>query len=448
VKVGLIGAYFSINPSFGAKSPHDLSVIILHMPDRVKVAIETLGCKLNQAESETLARRFAAAGYATAAPDDIADVYILNTCTVTHIADRKSRQLLRAAKRQNPEALIIAAGCYAERDVRALESAGADLVVSNSDKAAIIELVDQRGGKKQSTVQIASSRTRTFVKVQDGCSRRCAYCIVPHVRGPGKSMPADDVISEIESRVSEGYKEVVITGTEVGSYSSDGIDISRLIARILEETGVERLRVSSLQPFEITEDLLKLWKSPRLCPHFHISLQSGSASVLKRMRRGYSPPAYEKAVKAIRKTLPDASITTDIIVGFPGESETEFDENLAYCRSIGFGRIHVFSFSPRPDTEAAMMPDQISSLLKKRRMRSMLSLARESAADFHRQFMGQTMEVLWEQAEDGIWSGYTPNYIRVYARSERELANRCISAKIGEPYQDGVWAELIDKEQK
>lgn len=393
-----------------------------------------------------MARELVAAGFTLVDPCNAANVYILNSCTVTHIADRKSRQFMRAARRLNPAALVIATGCYAERDREALHMAGADIVVSNADKAQIAGMVRRRMGAGDVSGLETLPRTRAFIKIQDGCRRRCAYCIVPLVRDGEKSLPADDVIAEITARVNEGFREMVLTGTEVGAYNSGGLGIVGLLERVLHETAVERLRVSSLQPFEITDELLMLWQDSRLCRHFHISLQSGSAGVLERMKRGYTPDAYRRVLEVIWEALPDVSITTDIIVGFPGESDAEFAESLDFCRRMRFARIHVFPFSPRPGTEAADMPAQVSSPVKKKRAQAMLALAKESVAAFLMQFAGSAAEVLWEQSADGVWTGYTPNYIRVYTRSERGLENLVTMANLAKPYKDGMLAEIISGE--
>jgi threonylcarbamoyladenosine tRNA methylthiotransferase MtaB len=420
------------------------------MPRRIRVAIETLGCKLNQSESETLARQFVSAGCQVVGTDEETDVYILNTCTVTHIADHKCRQSLRSARRSSPHALIIATGCYINRsaaEIEAIESV--DLIVPNEEKLRLIDIIGQRITLAEGSKGLDSSiRTRAFIKAQDGCNHRCSYCIVPLVRGREKSLPADEIMAEIDARVAGGFKEVVLTGTEIGSYSLDGLDIKGLLERILAETKIERLRISSLQPYEITAELLELWKNPRLCPHFHISLQSGADSVLIRMNRGYSVSGYAKTLAMIRETLPDAAITTDIIVGFPGETDAEFQQTVDFCQKMGFARIHVFSYSARPGTAAADMPGQVDARLKKERSAKMLALAKESAGVFRSRFLNKTMEVLWEQkSEAGIWSGYTSNYIRVYTRSERNLINVLNATKLVKLYKDGVWGELMRPEE-
>ncbi len=420
---------------------------------RITVALDTIGCKLNQAETELLARQFEEAGYRLVSSAGEADVFILNTCTVTHIADRKSRHRLRLAHRRNPHALIIATGCYAERAHREIaEIAGVDLIAGNKHKPHLVKLVKKAGRVSRpaavceypATSSYAGLRTRAFIKIQDGCNSFCSYCIVPLVRDREVSTPVDQIIAEVKDRVSRGYEEVVLTGTEVGSYSYDGIGLGGMLKRILVETEVSRLRLSSLQPQEISPELIGLWCDERLCRHFHLSLQSGSDSVLERMKRRYAISDYQRAVSLIREALPEAAITTDIIVGFPGETDGEFEESYEFCRQMAFARIHVFPYSPRSGTEAARMPGQIAARVKKQRSERMLALAEESAQNFRQKFLGRTMTVLWEkQSADGIWSGLTDNYIKVYTKSSEDLANKLLLANLVEVYKDGVWGEVM-----
>jgi threonylcarbamoyladenosine tRNA methylthiotransferase MtaB len=416
------------------------------MPLPTRIALETLGCKLNQAETESLAQELAAAGGWIVSWDTEADIYILNTCTVTHVADRKSRQLLRQANRTNPAANIVVTGCYAVRQAEELSRiAGVRLLVSNEDKPRMVARLIESGYLPVATPIIyANVRTRAFIKAQDGCNCSCAYCIVPYVRGREKSRQANEVVAEIKARVKAGYKEVVLTGTEIGAYTSEGFYLKDLLQRILDTTGISRLRLSSLQPQEVTPELIDLWRNPRLCPHFHLSLQSGSRGVLKRMNRCYTPGEYQAAVGRIRSIIPGAALTTDIITGFPSETETEFAEGIAFCRQMAFARVHIFPFSPRPGTKAASMPGQISELVKSERCRQLRALAGESSRVFHGLFLNKESEVLWEQATTGIWSGYTPNYIRVYADSASNLINQLQMVRITGLYRDGVWGELIE----
>ena len=408
-----------------------------------RVAIETLGCKLNQAESEELAKKLAAAGCRVVAAAAGVDIYILNTCTVTHIADRKTRHLLRMARRRNPYAVIIAIGCYPQRNRQELtEIDGVNLVLDNNEKMTIVERLREDGYIDRpalSGISFDGLRSRSFVRAQDGCSNFCAYCIVPLVRGREKSLPPDDVIAAIKDSEGRGCREVVLTGTEIGSYRHNRVDIKGLIEAILSGTNIERLRLSSLQPHHITPQLMGLWQNQRLCPHLHLSLQSGSDAVLVRMKRRYTNDDYSEAVSLIRSVVPQAAVTTDVIVGFPGESGDEFEESYEFCRRMGFARIHVFPYSPRPGTEAAEMKGQVSAAVKKERSKKMLDLAEESARSFRRRFLGRTMPVLWEQQCGGVWSGLTASYIRVYKKSDDNLAGKIIGVKLDRLWQDGVW---------
>ena len=418
---------------------------------RTKIALDTLGCKLNQAETELLAEQLAEAGYRLVSSADEADVYILNTCTVTHIADRKSRHLLRQAHRQNPDARLVAIGCYAERSPQELAQIdGVHLVLGNEQKPYLLQRLQESAclSRLLSVQRDVTSRhyngcrTRAFIKVQDGCRNFCAYCIVPLVRGREKSVPVNQVVAEVRQRVDGGSKEVVLTGTEIGSYSSDGVSLKGLLEHILAETDVTRLRLSSLQPQEISAELIGLWDDCRLCPHFHLSLQSGSDAVLRRMKRRYTTTDYQQAVSLIREVVPETAITTDIIVGFPGETEAEFQESFNFCQQMGFARIHVFPYSVRRETEAAQMPHQVRDKIKKQRSQKMLALARESVQNFSRQFLSKTMPVLWEKQTDGTWSGLTGNYIKVYTRSDKDLTNQLLPVKLVEFRGDGVWGRI------
>lgn len=398
------------------------------------ITLDTVGCKLNQAESQLFARQFAKAGYRLVAVDNGADVYILNTCTVTHVADGKCRRLLNQARRRNPDALVVAVGCYVERarqDLAGLN--GVDLVLDNSQKMNLVPLLEQSGHlvrPESGSTTNADFRTRAFVRVQDGCNNFCAYCIVPLVRGRERSIPVDRILAEVEQRVAGGDKEAVLTGTEIGSYSDEGIGLEELLKRILEETEIARLRLSSLQPQEISAELVGLWHDERLCRHFHLSLQSGSDAVLERMRRRYSAADYKQAVDLIREAMPGVAVTTDIIVGFPGETEAEFQESYNFAKQMRFARIHVFPYSPRPETKAAAMPDQVEDKVKRERSRKMLALGRASVRNFRRKFVGKTVMVLWEKQTCGVWSGLTDNYIRVFTKSDKDLTNQLLSVKL------------------
>jgi threonylcarbamoyladenosine tRNA methylthiotransferase MtaB len=414
-----------------------------------RVALDSLGCKLNQAEIEALARQLSRAGYRLVAPTDAADIYILNTCTVTATADGKSRKLLRAARRRNPHARLVAIGCYAERAPRELAAIeGVDLVLGNDRKTELPRLLGDgatwqaMAGQGATRPGEGGRRTRAFVKVQDGCHHFCTYCIVPFVRSREVSVPADEAVAQVGERAAAGYREVVLTGTEIGTYRHDGLDLAGLLERILAGTAIARLRLSSLQPPEITPGLVTLWRDPRLCPHFHLSLQSGSDAVLKRMNRRYTTAGYTRAVALIRKKVPDVAVTTDVIAGFPGETDAEFEETMNFCRGMRFARIHVFPYSPRPGTAAAAMSGQVSAAVKKERTRKMLQLAKESMRGFTEQYIGKTLEVLFERASGGLFTGLTGNYIKVYVRSRGDNTNEILPVRLTGLYRDGMRGEV------
>ena len=408
------------------------------------VAIETQGCKLNQADSELIARSFVQAGYDVVDITEPADIYVVNTCTVTHQADSKARQSLRSLHRRNPMAVIVAAGCYAERSPDTLSSVnGVDLVVGNTQKHDLVRMVLSLTGDYIEPEPIgregwswpgAFGRTRSMLKIQEGCNQVCAYCIVPKVRGRERSIPVDVLLTQVQNRVREGFKEVVLTGTQLGSYGFDlkSTSLSDLVKRILTETDIPRLRISSLQPQEITAELLPAWQDPRLCPHFHIPLQSGSASILEKMRRRYTPYMYQKTVENIQSLVPNSGITTDVIVGFPGEGPTEFRESIKLCEELPLTAIHVFPYSMRPGTSAYYIDLHVSDHEKRRRVKEMQRVAKEKSANFMETQLGITHSVLWEGTrvhEDMTWqTGLTENYLRVYTGAIPALSNTITDA--------------------
>ena len=423
------------------------------------VAIETHGCKLNQADSDRLAWQFVEAGCRVVSTLDRADIYVVNSCTVTHVADRKARHALRAARRRNPDTTIVATGCYAQRSPEDLRNLlEVDLVFGNTDKASLVRQVMEWRGDTQVPCAVGAddeplsptiARTRAMVKIQEGCNQVCSYCIVPKVRGRERSIPGDEIVREINRHLTTGYKEVVLTGTQLGSYGFDlpAMDLTGLLEKILTETDVPRLRVSSLQPQDITEELLALWSGPRLCPHFHLPLQSGSDAVLKRMRRGYSARLYAESVEMIRRQIPGVSITADVIVGFPGETGEEFEETYGLAERIGFADMHVFPYSVRPGTSAAHLQDRVDEGVKSWRSQEMLQMARMKAYEFRGGFLGNVRRVLWERAVaingSTMWSGLTDNYIRVLGQSSRRLANQVTPAKLTALRDDMLFAQVL-----
>lgn len=410
-----------------------------------RVAIETLGCKLNQAESESLRRELANCGCRLVASGEPADVFVLNSCTVTHVADRKGRQILHQARRLNPAAKIVVIGCYAGAPTLQLSgNEGIDLLVGNDEKTELIKILRQKGwlpgsGVKEDTE--FQNRTRTFIKAQDGCNNYCSYCIVPIARGREKSIHPQLVADEIRQRTAEGYQEAVLTGTEIGRYSASETGIVGLLQKILTETPIRRLRLSSLQPHEITPALVQLWQNSRLCRHFHLSLQSGSDSVLKRMKRQYTAEQYAEKINYLRAAIPEVSITTDVIVGFPGETESEFQESYEFMRGVKFSRTHVFSYSAREGTEAACMPGQVPAEVKKLRSNRMIELGQDSLKKYQNRFLGSTQEVLFEQLSGSYCSGYTDTYIKVYIKNGEDSSNRIVKVNLLRALEEGIEGE-------
>jgi threonylcarbamoyladenosine tRNA methylthiotransferase MtaB len=433
------------------------------------VAILTLGCKLNQADSQALARELLAHGCQVIDRPASADALIINACSVTHVADRKSRHLVRLARRLAPEAAVVLTGCYEQNDGHDLaQRLGADWLVANADKSAIAQRLlrhwQEQGRLGAGLTAIEPSdglRTRASVKIQEGCNEVCAFCIVPRTRGRERSVPMREVVTQVLARQAEGVKEVVLTGTQVGNYGRD-LGLAQgprdLLAALLVETTVPRLRLSSLQAQDISESLLRLWQNRRLCRHFHLPLQSGSDRILAAMRRRYTTDQFRQAVALIRRWLPDVAITTDVIVGFPGEEDEDFQRTHDLCQELAFAAIHVFPYSRRPGTLAALAQEQVPHAVKRQRLERMLKLARASADAFRARFRGRTLDVLWEEArarQDGrppLWRGLTDNYLRVYTCAENgsasgrcpglDLANRLLPARLGEPLDDGLWGEL------
>ena len=426
------------------------------------VAILTLGCKLNQADSQALARELLSHGCRVIQRSAPADAYVINSCSVTHVADRKSRHLVRLARRLSPNATVVLAGCYAESGGTDLaERIGADVVIGNGDKESLAQELLRRlgdGSGCRATLPTGDGlRTRAFVKIQEGCNEVCSFCIVPRTRGRERSVPVERVVTEVLARQSEGVQEVVLTGTQLGNYAdlSTSGGATPLLASLLARTTVPRLRLSSLQAQDVNESLLRLWADTRLCRHFHLPLQSGSDRVLTAMRRRYSARQFLEAASLIRERVPDVAITTDVMVGFPGETEADFQETYHLCQEAGFAAIHVFPYSRRPGTAAALMRDQVPPAVKRHRLERMLALASASADAFRARFQGRTMTVLWEEARPRrsartLWQGLTDNYLRVYTDAEnpaadlprQDLSNLLLPTRLGRAAADGLWGEL------
>ena len=429
--------------------------------DPKTVRLETLGCKLNQADTQALYREFVEAGYRIASQSDHADIYVLNTCTVTHVADRKARQAVRSAKRRNPDSIIVATGCYAERapdDLRAMPEI--DLVVGNSDKASLVAMLEDVAegpdtacaiGDDSALKPLLKLRSRAMIKIQEGCDQVCAYCIVPKVRGRERSIPLHQIVATANAYGEAGCQEVVLTGTQLGSYGFDlpDVDITSLVRFLLDQTDLPRIRISSLQPQDISDELLDLWSDRRLCPHFHVPLQSGSDAVLERMRRRYSASDFLDTVGRIRRSVPDVAVTADVIVGFPGETDSDFRQTFDVCAESDLASVHVFPYSIRPGTSAAYFDAQVDAAAKTERAAELTALARDLSLGFRSRFLGRSREVLWERvvesgaAEHPVWSGLTDNYIRVRTSAEADLSNRIAASTLTSIEGDWVRAEVL-----
>ena len=408
---------------------------------KYKFKIETHGCKLNQADSEVLSREFQESGFLLATEDQLVDVYVLNSCTVTHIADRKARKALRSAHKVYPKALIVVTGCYPERDKKKLELLDeVDLIIGNVGKKKIVSQVKEHPKMFEKKEEITDKkiifnvlRNRSMVKIQQGCNQICAYCIVPKVRGRESSVSPVSIINEINDKAENGIREVVLTGTQLGSYGFDleDFNLKKLLRTILKNTNIERLRVSSLQPQEIDLELLDIWDDKRMCNHFHVPLQSGSNHILKRMRRRYTSDEYVEKTKLIKNYIANASITTDVIVGFPGERDEDFEASMNICKVSFLSDIHVFPYSKRSSTSANYFKDQISAEIKKIRVHKMLSLKYMLRQKFLDLQIGSEHFVLWEKRSDtGEQFGLTSNYLKVVTKGEREITNQISNCRV------------------
>lgn len=425
-----------------------------------RVAFTTLGCKVNQSETEQMSRQFAAAGYECVPFEAVADVYVVNTCTVTHVADRKSRHILNAAERANPNALVVATGCYASIVGNALEG-DRRLVVRNRDKDRLVTLVEGRlrasldrpPGHPEvdkyvdpaATVALhATDRARATVKAQDGCDSHCTYCIIPRARGRSRSLSPLQVVERVRVLVAEGHGEVVITGVDLGSYGEDDPDLpdlGGLVRLLLDETEVPRIRISSLEPGDFDPAWLTLWQDPRLCRHLHVPLQAGSAGVLSRMERKYSPGEFAEMIWTCREAVPHVTITTDVMVGFPGETEAEFREGYEFIRHMKFDGMHVFKYSQRSGTRAARMTDQVFEDVKANRSQLLREEASAGLQRLLKRHEGMQAVVVWESEREGMWRGLTDTNVRVYGTPSGARANSVDRVRLGGPFRDGLWAE-------
>ncbi len=413
-----------------------------------KVGFLALGCKVNQYETDAYIAMFKEAGFEIGSFEDVCDVYVINTCSVTNLGDRKSRQMIRRAKKQNPSAKVVVTGCYAQvgyDEVKTMEEV--DLCLGTTLRSQIVPLTQRmlNGEDVDAFVDImkvrqfeelecesVTERTRANIKIQDGCDNFCSYCIVPYARGPVRSRRLENIVKEAKRIADLGFKEVVLTGISVASYGKDTKECGLIdvIEKVCEIPGIERVRLSSIDPVAFTDDFIdRLAKQKKVCDHFHISLQSGSDSILKNMNRKYTTDEYLDMLKRIRAKMPDAGITTDIIEGFPLESEENFEETKSFVEKALFSKIHVFPYSERKGTAAAQMP-QHPMPLREARAKELGIIAEELKEKFERSFVGKTMEVLFEQTKGSFTEGLTKNYLRVFVECDESLHDKCAAVKI------------------
>lgn len=420
----------------------------------MKAALHNLGCKVNAYETEAMQQILEEAGYEIVPFSEYADVYVINTCSVTNMADRKSRQMLHRAKKQNPDAIVVGAGCYVQtKEAQALVDESIDIVIGNNKKHELVPLLREYEAshrkmacvadinhEKQAYEELSLSRTaehtRAFIKVQDGCNQFCTYCIIPFARGRVRSRELPDVLQEIRTLAKSGYREVVLTGIHLSSYGVDnGESLLHLIEAVHELEGIERIRLGSLEPRIVTDAFAKrLSELPKICPHFHLSLQSGCDTVLSRMNRRYDTAEYEVGCALLRRYFEHPAITTDVIVGFPGETDEEFEMTERYLERIHFYEMHIFQYSRREGTKAAAMPDQVPEAVKKERSEKLLALGHRMSEEFRRYYLGRQVTALLEEEflYDGkrYYTGYTKEYVKVAVETEKDLSNTFVTGTL------------------
>ena len=423
-----------------------------------KFFFRTLGCKVNQYETEAMQKLFEAAGYTAAEEISAADVVVVNTCTVTAVSSQKSRQMIRHAAGVNPNAVLVVVGCYAQSEPRVVEKiSGVDVIIGTKDRARIVELVGQalanRGEKIFRVGNVddirtfeelphAPHRTRAFLKIEDGCNNFCAYCIIPHVRGRVRSRSLESIRAECLALKAAGYKEIVLTGIHIGAYGRDlkGVTLVDAVKTVLDAANPLRLRLGSIESAEMTDELIALLKTDvRLCNHVHLPLQSGSDEILRAMRRPYTTKNFSELTARLVDAVPEISIGTELIVGFPGETDENFSETLDFISKQPFSKIHVFPYSARPGTPAASMPNQIPPPLKKSRAADALTISRLKAKIFSERLIGRTVEIIAETSERGIVDGLTKNYVRVYVPDDGIELGAVVTVRVEKIFRDGVF---------
>lgn len=428
-----------------------------------KAALHNLGCKVNAYETEAMQHLLEEAGYEIVPFTQKADVYVINTCSVTNMADRKSRQMLHKAKKNNPDSIVVAAGCYVQTSEKeVLNDLSVDIVIGNDRKHDLVRLLEEysldsvndtvddiNDGKhdfEELFIDQTKEHTRAFIKVQDGCNQFCSYCIIPYARGRVRSRRFENVIAEVERLAANGFKEVVLTGIHLSSYGVDfeeATGLLELIQAVNAVKGIERIRLGSLEPKIVTEHFAsELSKLDKICPHFHLSLQSGCDATLKRMNRKYTTKEYERGCELLRKYFVQPAITTDVIVGFPGETEEEFEQTKAYLEHIHFYEMHIFKYSKRKGTRAAVMPDQIDEQIKAARSEKLIALGHDMSKEFRKFYIGKNEEVLFEEkaviGDKEYFVGYTKEYVKVAKETAENLENQIVSGRISGMLTDEI----------
>ena len=426
----------------------------------MKFAFYTLGCKTNQYETQAMEHLLLEKGHEIGSFEEACDGYVINTCSVTAVADKKNRAVIRRCRRDNPQAVIAVCGCYSQHDPDAVRALGIDVIGGSGQRQAFVEMLLDAAGEKRHEEQLDNAlgrrefeclpaggleeRTRAMLKVQDGCVNFCTYCIIPYTRGPIRSAPLEVAVAQAKELALRGYREIVLTGIEIAGWGQDQPgkpELALLVEEICKAVPDLRIRLGSLEPRVVTEDFCRrLSVFPNLCPQFHLSMQSGSDTVLSRMKRKYDTARYYQSVKLLRKFFPECAVTTDMIVAFPGETEEEFAESLAFIRKCAFADMHIFPYSRRPGTPADKMPGQHNNATKEARSRAAIALAEEMSRAYREGFVGRTLEVLFEEREGEFYTGHAPNYIKVYARGEN-LHNEIRTVTVLEVYRDGVLAQ-------
>lgn len=428
-----------------------------------KVAFYTLGCRVNQYETEAMAEIFEKNGYEIVNFEDFSDIYVINTCTVTSIGDKKSRQMIRRAKKNNKDAIVIAVGCYAQvapDEVSKIEDV--DIIIGTDNKSKILDYIDEFNQTKKKLNKVKNimtvrefeemeidhyqDKTRAFLKIQDGCDRFCSYCLIPYARGPVRSKKFETIIEEVNKLVDNGYKEIILSGIHVASYGKDigNVTLVDVIERLNEIKGLERIRIGSVEPsFFNIDNIKRLAKCEKLCEHFHLSLQSGCNETLKRMNRHYTTDEYKEAVVNLREYFKDVSITTDVIVGFPGETVEEFKKTYEFLQEIKLNKLHVFKYSPRRGTKAAEFKETVDNEEKEKRSKLLIELSDNCEKEFNKKFIGRIMDVLIEEKKEEFCYGYTRNYIKVKVSSEKNIEGEIINTKIHDVNNDILVGEMV-----